>query len=93
MALEPRLQPWLADAFSAMSGGTRNANLELCVYYANLVTQGVMTAPKVAFLVQTLQNGAASSPSSFVGVIILNSRGSDMRERKVTTGFKSTTIS
>ena len=80
--LEPKLQPWLADAQAFLGGGVRSHNMELVVYWANLVTQGVMTAAKQTFLVQAMQNAAATSPHSFVGVIVMPNRACDLRERK-----------
>ncbi|CAE7775676.1 unnamed protein product [Symbiodinium sp. CCMP2592] len=77
--LDPQLQPWLASSLTGLQGGVRNGGSELVVYVANLVTQGVVSAPKVSFLVQSLQSGAANMPNSFVGVVFMPNRACDGR--------------
>ena len=77
--LDPQLQPWLASSMTGLQGGVRNANSEMVVYVANLVTQGVVSAPKVSFLVQSLQSGAANAPNSFVAVVFMPNRACDGR--------------
>ena len=79
--LDPQLQPWLSSAMTGLQGGVRNGNTELVVYVANLVTQGVVSAPKVSFLVQSLQSGAANMPNSFVGLVFMPNRACDGRTK------------
>ena len=79
--LDPQLKPWLSTSLVGLQGGVRNVSTELVVYIANLVTQGVMSAPKVSFLVNSLQSAAANMPNSFVGVVLMPNRASDGRVR------------
>ena len=79
--LDPQLKPWLCAALTGLQGGVRNCSNEIVVYVANLVTQGVVSAPKVSFLVQALQSGAANMPNSFVGIVFMPNRASDGRVR------------
>ena len=79
--LDPQLRPYLAAALTGLQGGLRVPATEMVVYIANTVTQGVLSAPKVSFLVQALQSAAASMPNSFIGVVILPNRASDGRPK------------
>ena len=78
--LDPQLKPWLAASLEGLQGGLRCSSSELVIYMANMVSQGVMSAPKIQFLVQALQAGAANHPASFLGIVILPNRAADPRK-------------
>ena len=79
--LDPQLKPWLSKSLVGLQGGVRNMSMELVVYVANLATQGVVSAPKVSFLVNSLQTATANMPNSFVAIVMLPNRASDGRVR------------
>ncbi|CAE7786127.1 unnamed protein product [Symbiodinium microadriaticum] len=79
--LDPQLKPWLSKSLTGLQGGVRNMGSELVVYFANLVSQGVVSAPKVSFLVNSLQSAAANMPNTFVAVVLMPNRASDGRVR------------
>ncbi|CAE7214672.1 unnamed protein product, partial [Symbiodinium sp. CCMP2456] len=79
--LDPQLKPWLSKSLVGLQGGVRNSGAELVVYIANLTTQGVVSAPKVSFLVNSLQTAAANMPNTFVGLVFMPNRASDGRVR------------
>ena len=89
--LDPQLKPWLSKSLTGLQGGVRNMGSELVVYFANLVSQGVVSAPKVSFLVNSLQSAAANMPNTFVAVVLMPNRASDGRVRTwpacMITGF------
>ena len=80
LPLEPQLQPWIAAALEGLQGGVRHRSSEMVLYLANMTCQGIMSAPKIQFLVQALQTAAANHPHAFVGVVILPDRGADPRK-------------
>ena len=80
LPLDPQLKPWLAASLEGLQGGLRCSSSELVIYMANMVSQGVMSAPKIQFLVQALQAGAANHPASFLGIVILPNRAADPRK-------------
>lgn len=80
--LNAKMLPWLENSLAVMNGGIRRPDQELVVAFCNLPSAGVVSANKQHFVLTQITALAHSFPRSFVGVIVMPNRGSDLRHSK-----------